>query len=383
MALPNVPIVEPLIPDAQKNKSADIAVESLKTGLSAALGMAKMRRDTESELARLAVMEKNSQQQHDIELAKLENVAEMMPFQQELASAHADYYRTSGANRITSAARDYRFNQQQESLVNDVNSVMDQLRLTDPRFPTDDPAGFAAAALAFKKMYALSPEPWIKHIIAKNMDTASQQKIRLKRAFKDEGGSWNAYGEPQEVPLWQAIEKLQNEDTREEAMEELRLSGHIGTKNVEVEKDSTGLRRFFNKTFPKHFPGWGKEKGFEQVDVVSPTAKKAIEESKRGLNFKAEGVKSRVPPAMLQPSRKGGTDPTRTPFEDEENLYPDQSNAARSSSGYGPTDSDVILNQAIRALKLGAAPNLVAARMQEKGVDPRQLFGEGDGGMMA
>lgn len=347
-----------------------LVMEGLRAGLGAAVQMSQQRRQTQSDIARLAAQEKANEQSHELDMAKLDMAAEMMPMQKELSAAHAQYYRNGAVNKMTNAARDFRFNQQKESLVNDVNAQADKLGLTNPRFPTDDPVGYGAAALKFKRMYQHSPEPWLKHTIGQYMATADQQKIGIRRAARDAEGNWKANDNVIQVPYWQVADKLQNPATREEAMEELRAGGHFRT---EIEKGSRPATSGFKKLINSFKPGAPLTESYDiPKDVTSPAGKMLLEKEKT-TDFSP--VKSRVPTATLPSSARGGTSPTQMPIEEPEtnDEYPDTSSVDSGDGGYAQTDTDQILGQARKALELGADPALVTARMKEYGLDSSLL----------
>lgn len=359
------PLVRPEVPDAQHNKSADILLEGMRTGLQAAAQFAQARRQSESEIMRIAAQERIAQDEHAVQREKIYKDTEV---QDQLMKMHGQYYDSLGKAALMKAdaytkglSNTVAFNQQRQDLVNDVNDHASSLKLDDPKFATEEPVKYAANVMQFEDMYQMSPLPEVKNAIKQYRTIADQQKIPMKTGVKDEDGTLKASGEGKMVPIWQVVKRMQDPLLQDQTMLDLEASGH--TKIVNEFQDIGGTKVPVKRTEP------------------TPLIKSYLEKGK-GVDFGR--VPSRVPAAMLPKSAGKGTAPTDLPAPDlpavdetnPDQLPPDASAQPASSAtpDYQPTETDKMIGMAKAALAKGAAPAAVTQKLQELGIDPAQLW---------
>lgn len=361
-------LTAPIIPDAQHNKSSEILLEGLRGGFAAAAQIAQQRRQSESDLAHLALQERLQNEAHDLERTKLSMASEMIPYQKSEATAKAslqtEQARAYSEGRATSAQQTIKFNRQKETLFSEVNKTAQDLQLDDPVFQTKEPMQFAANVMAFKDMYGLAPMPEVKGAIKHYQDIADQQKIVIRpNAIKDELGQWKT-GEPRSVPIWVIAKNLQDPNAHEQTMMDLEASGHI-TKSEENVPGTPG------KIFGSWWPDAPTKKTIEKH---TPAMDRLLQDKTQ-----FQHAPSKVPSVMLPSSSATGTAPTELPVDvpvdattapGTDSYAPQSSN---TSPDYGP-DVDVLLGHARAALQRGAAPKDVAMRLNSFGVDPNQLW---------
>lgn len=353
-------LVAPIVPDASKNLSATIALQAIGQGLQASAQFARMRRESEADVMRLAQQERLAEESlaHDKEKMAMDFDIRQATLDstRTLNEAHAEYYR-AGAEAYatgtkTAAQRAIAFNQQRQALVTDVNDQAARLQLDDPNFATKNPVQFAANVMQFEDMFSLSPLPEVKNAISVYRRTADQQKIpiRMGATFDAVAEKWEG-GETKTVPIWQVVKNLQDPDTQEETMNALMASGH--TRIVEEFQDFSGVKVPVKKT------------------ELKPQIKSALEKSK-DVEFKR--VPSRVAPAMLPKSAAGGTEPTELPAVD---IPPDTTTDPQASAKqpkFDQTETDAHLMHAKEALRNKADYAAVVARLTELGIDPTLLW---------
>jgi hypothetical protein len=366
------PLVRPEVPDAQHNKAPEILLEGMRTGLQAAAQFAQARRQSESEILRIAAQERMAQDEHAVQREKIYKDTEV---QDQLMKMHGQYYDSIGKAALMKAdaytkglSNTVAFNQQRQDLVNDVNDRATTLQLDDPKFATEDPVRYAANVMEFRGEYDNSPLPEVKNAITQYQRIADQQKITLKQAMRDEAGNVIATGQGRQVPIWKVVERLQNPDTHDDAVAELKASGHIQSKDEKVKRPYTGVWDWLVNP----------SESTVTKDVPDATAQKLLDS-----NVKFERGKSRVPPAMLPKSASKGTSPTELPPPDvpEDTTTPDQlppdasaQPASSATPDYQPTDTDKMIASAKLALRNRADYDKVVQRLQENGIDPMQLW---------
>lgn len=350
-------LIDPLIPDAQKNRSSDIFLQGIGQGLAGMARFQQMKRDSEMEMLKLAEHERLSQEQNALEKEKMANDYEIrstalestVKLQDAQAGLFKERARAFADGTATAAQRSIAFNQQREALVNDVNQQASKLQLDDVNFATKEPVKFAANVMQFEDMFSLAPLPEVKNAIRRYRTVADQQKIPLKlgATFDADNEKWVG-GTSKLVPIWQVVRNMQDPLQQEETMAALQASGH--TKVVEEWLDFSGTKVKGTRTEP------------------SPQIKSALEQGK-GVKF--EHAPSRVTPAMLPKSAAGGTTPTELPDPD---LPPMDEPQARNAPKFDTTQTDLYIQHAKAAIAKGAPAAAVAARLQELGIDPTPVF---------
>lgn len=352
-------LVAPIIPNAQENKGPELFASSFGTGLAAMARFSEMKRNSDMQLLKIAENEKLAQEQNALEREKMATDADIrrsaLDSTMKLNEAHADYFRAHAKaysdNTATATQRAIAFNQQRESLVNEVNDQASKLKLDDPDFATKQPVQFAANVNQFEDMYGLSPLPEVKGAIHRYRTLADQQKIPLKigATFDEEKGTWVG-GKESSVPIWQIARNMKDPDQQEETANALQASGHMK------------LIQDFEEIAGKKVPRTRSEPD----DLV----KNALKEGE-SVNF--QRVPSRVPSAMLPKSAGPGTagptdlpEPYLPPVVDEPQ--------ARNVPQFDPTQTDTYISQARAAIAKGAPMAAVARRLQEMSIDPQVLF---------
>jgi hypothetical protein len=365
-------LVAPLIPNGNDSKGPELFLQGAHIGLAAAAQLSQLKRESDMEMVKLAQQERMSQEQHALELKKIEAEAPMYEAHakyfgalQDLSTAKATAYAN---NTATAAQRAIAFNQQRQDLVNDVNDQADKLKLNDPDFATKRPVQFAANVMKFRDEFAFSPLPEVKNAITQFQRIADQQKIPLKLGAtfdetKGADGEWIG-GKTQMVPLWQIVRSIQDPARQEDTMNALQASGH-----VQIIK---GVQEILGKKVPT------------TTTQLTPALKSLMDEGK-GVDF--SHVPSRVPSAMLPKSSAAGTAPTALPdaqapdaidYSSDSTPPPDtnpQPQASNASPQFDPTETDIYLQHAKNAIAQGAPAAVVAQRLQQDyGIDPSDLW---------
>lgn len=339
-------LVAPLIPDAQKNQSAQIALEAMKTGLASAAQFAQMKRNSEMDMLQIAARERQASDQLALDKEKLEQDFTLRDRQIEVQKS---YYDNLTATRNTGI----NFNLQRQALLAEVNDSAEKLKLNDPEFQTKNPIRFAQGVRDFEDMWRLSPLPEVKHAIKQYKDVAEEQKIPIKMGMrKDDEGNWIG-GETQQVPILQIVKNLKDPATRERTTELLTANGLM-----KVPKELEAMSG-------KWVGGLKKDK-LKATEITDPRLNKAVEQSAGMDTSKKE---SRVPTTMLPKSAGKGTEPT-----DIEPDLPVAEPQASAEPVFEPTQSDQMLFNAKAAIAKGAPIAAVAQRFQEMGGDPSQLW---------
>lgn len=364
-------LVAPIVPDAQKNRSPDILLDSLRTGLAFFSQTAQQRRQTQSDIAHLALQERLASEQHDIDQQKINLATEMVPYEKKLKEAQAtlafDHASAYADGTATAAQNKLRFNRQQEALYKEINDTTRKLELDNPMFQTKEPMQFAANVMKFKDMYGMASDKRIQDAIKKYQGIADSQRIVIRpNAVRDANGAW-VTGEPRNVPIWKIAKNLQDPDAREQTMNDLRASGHI----TETEENVPGVP---GKIFGSWWPDAPTTK---KVEKRSATMDRLL---KNKTEFQHE--RSRVPSVMMPSSSSQGTAPTALPETDEtappaagvDGADPtDLYSAVVKQPDYGP-DIEAMRKQAVAALRRGASPKAVTERWQGMGFDPASLW---------
>jgi hypothetical protein len=356
-------LVAPIIPNAQENKSPMIALEGFKAGLAGAASFAKMRRDSEQEILNIASRERIAQDEHDFQREKLRTETELSSALNEarieelhasadLSMAHAEAWREG---RASDSQRKQKSLVSFNNLWNDFQSQADKYKLNDAAFASKDPAQYAANLLKFQDEYQMATWiPQIKSSLGNYQKVADQQKIRLRPVARDETGESKLIGEGRDVPVWQVVRRLQNDDTRDDAMNELKMNGHITETTTPGKKGDIW-----------HL--WKNATPSVTTKTVDPQTQKILDDEKR---VPMEHGQNRVPPDVIPNNMNGGQAPPASSTPTESDFDPQ----ASFDANYPQSDTDKLLQQAANAIRRGAPMKAVAQRLQEKGVDPALLW---------
>jgi hypothetical protein len=345
-------LVAPLIPDAQRNQGPALFLQGLGQGLQAFTRMAEQRRQSESEIARMALQERLATQEHDLQAQRLAqsyeldnrrilNEEALMPARKAELEARADYQtNTRGVIARKATA--------QIAAMNDFNLRVAKYGLDDPN--PKDPVKFYANARRLKDEFSWANIPDIKLAI-KDIDMRTKEHtvpLLINQRTTDEAGNVLIQPITKQVPIGEVIENIKDPKKYDQMIDLLRRNG----------------------LFPKYIdPNIDPEGEKAETDKVnaSPTVKalraaiqaetKAVE-SGGGTDF-SRGQR-RVQPGGLM------AEPEATPAPpqdiDESDLF----------SSIGQTEK--YLGFAKAALAKGADPRAVAAKLQGFGVDPAQLW---------
>lgn len=222
-------LVAPLIPDAQRNQGPALFLEALRGGLSFMSQMAQQRRQSESDVARLAFAERQAQDAHELDKRKLDLAANMQPLQQKLLEEQANLVSEQAAayadGTATSAQIKREATQRKHDLLKEVSANARAMKLDDPLFQTKNPMEFAKNVLEFGRMYHLSPLPEVKAQIKAYREIADSQKLFLKHGVED-GDTIKGTGNGRQVPAWRIIANINNPETRDQTLMDLEASGY-------------------------------------------------------------------------------------------------------------------------------------------------------------
>lgn len=339
-------LVAPLIPDAQKNQSAQIALEAMKTGLASAANFAQMKRNSEMDMLQLAARERIANDQLALDKDKLAQDFTLRDKQIDVTKSYYD-----GITRNRNTAID--FNLQRQALLDEVNESAAKLKLNDPAFQTKNPIRFAQGVQDFEDMWRLSPLPEVKHAIKQYKSVAEEQKISVKLGMVEKDGAWTG-GQTKEVPILQIVKNLKDPATREKTQQVLIANGLM-----KVPKELEAMSG-------KWIGGLDKSK-LKATEITDPRLNQAMEQS---ANLDTARKPSRVPTTMLPKSAAKGTEPT----DIEPELPVSEDPQALAEPVFEPTQSDQMLFNAKAAIAKGAPMAAVAQRFQEMGGDPSQLW---------
>lgn len=339
-------LVAPLIPDAQKNQSAQIALEAMKTGLASAANFAQMKRNSEIEMVQLAAKERIANDQLALDKEKLSQDFDLRDRQIEVQKSYYDGL-TNNRNTLID------FNLQRQSLQAEVNDHANKLKLNDPDFQTKQPIRFAQGVQDFIDTWRLSPLPEVQHAIREYKSIAEAQKIPIKMGMVEKDGAWTG-GATKEVPILQIVKNLKDPATRS-ATEKILVANGLMKVPKELEAMSG-----------KWIVGLNKDK-LKATEITDPRLNQAMEQS-AGLDTSRK--ESRVPSVMMPKSAGKGTVPTELPEPD----LPVEEPQASAEPVFEPTQSDQMLFNAKAAIAKGAPIAAVAQRLQEMGGDPSQLW---------
>jgi hypothetical protein len=337
-------LIAPEIPNAQQNKGPELFMSSLGQGLSAFAKFAEIRRQSESEVLKLAAQERISQEAHALDAKKLE--AEIPMYE-----AHAKYFdamtnldiekaKAYADGTATAAQRTIKYNQQKAAYLQEFQDRADKLRLNDPKLETDDPAQYYLNYKDLASEFGTSTLTGIPQALKNFKMRAEQHKIPLPEVTYDENGknpsiAKGSNGAPKipKVVVGQIVEALHNEDTKDLFYDRLKLGNYIKPG--------------------KDLSSWWQKK-YYGPDEPTPEAKKMLDLSEKPI----ERTPTRNQPDFKVPA----TLPTDSSPPDAEGVIPQPS-----------TDVDAYLSHARAAISAGAPRAEVEKRLQEMGIDTSQL----------
>lgn len=292
-------LVAPIVPDAQRNKSSEILLEGMRSGLAFMSQMSQQRRQQESDLAHMALQERLAGEQHALEQQKLNQAAELIPSTIKAQEARSSYEAARAKAYVegtaTEAQRKIKFNQQMEGLFEDFNSQVEKRNGNNPQFAAKQPVDFAISFInQMDEFQMASWEPRIRNGLKQMQSIADQQTV--------------PYGSDRKpTPIWRIITHLQSADeaTRVQAREDLKAAGHVRTEKVKGVPTKAWTRPIDSL--------WDRFIG------PTDTTQEVLDDTGRGLVDKSarfQHVPSRVPPTMLPGSYAAGTSPTELPDPD-------------------------------------------------------------------
>lgn len=361
------PLVEPLIPDAQKNRSPDLLLEGARTGLAAAVQLSQQRRQSEQALAHMALQEKLAAQEHDLSAEKmaedyslrsrhLDNEEALIPARKAALEATADW------NRLTKGAT-IRQRTAQISTLNDFNQQVAKYGLDDPN---PDPVQFYASARRLNDEFAWANIPAIKQTL-KDINLRTKQHtvpLQINAPFKDDDGNTVIKPVTKQVPVGEIIEGLADENKKDSVLKILEASGLVESLDKKTKKTIPASNSAGNASLRKYI----------QAETARAEAGRNTDFS-RGRTRVPPGGPASTPAVDLPDSSTPSYAPMTAPadatpdaavgggaVDDESNLF----------GSIGETEK--YLTQARNALKLGAHPKAVAQMLNGFGVDPSQMW---------
>lgn len=329
-------LVSPIIPDAQRNRAPDLLLEGFRTGLAGAVQLAQLRRQSETDIARLALAERSQEQEHNLAAQRmsqdyelrdrsLRNEESLLPYRKQVMEAQAEWTKTTrGAQARQNAAK--------IATLNDFNRQIAKYGLDNPN---PNPVDYYANARRLKDEFAWADMPVIKGVLGDIMRKTKEHTIPLQinAAVKDADGKDVIKSVEKFVPIGEIIEGIRDPKKYDSVMRTLERSGLMDEKN----SASKVLREY-----------------------IQAETKRV--ESGGGTDFKRS--RSRVAPGGSLSDPTGGTPEAETVIEDV-----DESDLFGSVKA-----TDTYLSQARAALARKANPKAVAARLKSLGVDPSLLW---------
>lgn len=342
-------LVAPIVPDSQKNKAPELLLEGLRTGLAAFAQFAQIRRQTESEVARLAQHERLAQDQMNFNREKLAADTNVQSTYYEAmgkaANTRADAYAKGLKGMVSQDELKAEFQQGFQERVA-------ELRLNDPNLEKDDPAQFYLNAEELNKNYGTSTLPGIRQALRAYKLRSEQHKIQLPQITYGEDGTPAKAGKvAPRVVVGEIVKGLHDPATRKEYMDRLKAGGYIKPGG----ERPTG----------KKIPGAWWQKAWDEMEQAPDEIVPHVEDLINKADTADFGSGAVVPqPDFSRKAREFRAAP--------EDIDP---NASADPASSATPETDRILKSAIDALRRGASPKAVAARLQDEyGIDPNQLW---------
>lgn len=223
-------LIQPIIPDAQKNRSPDLLIEGFTRGMAAFTQAAQVRRQQESDIARLALQERLATEQHALEQQKMEQAARLIPSQINENNAHTKLFteQAGAASRVktTAAELEIQKTKSNELLMNEVGKDVATWNLEDAYVQTRFPVKFGMGADAFAEKYRWSTVPAIRAASKKYLEMADEQTVMMKHSVVDEEGKFTTSGQGVRVPLRKVALAATNPATSAQTLRDLEANGH-------------------------------------------------------------------------------------------------------------------------------------------------------------
>lgn len=388
-----MPLVAPIVPEntgdtvAKIVAGTDLAGTFLK-GFAAMSQANAQRKQLELDAQRLSQTFALQQDAHAIQREELAQQGEFRREQlestKELNSAHAEYWRATGRAKVSGVRQGLlgqaEYNSQLHALHEDATGRARQLQLNDPKFQTENPIEFAANLQKFDDEYGQAPATTgIPSRLQQWKTIADQQKTRLKR-----GG-----GEGMLVPNWQIVRDLQNPETREQTINDLKASGHYSEETFETPKGEESLPKW-QQWVNKHTAREGKRykpSGVYRDTRMTPSALTAdwLKKSETtDFSRRPSRVPDFVPQGAASTIIKSGRDiyQPREQQERETEMEPELPVSEEPTASTGtigtPTETDTILAEARMTREKAKARGIditeqLSAELQRLGIDPSQL----------
>lgn len=336
-------LVAPIIPDGNKSRAPDLLLEGFRTGLAGATQLAQLRRQSEHDVAQLALRERLAEKEHDLSAQRmsqeyelrdrgLRQEAELLPARKAALEATAEYTRISrGAAARQSAAK--------IATLNDFNRQVARYRLDDPN--PRNPVEFYASARRLKDEFGWADIPVIKHTL-KQIESKTREHtvpLSINMPFKDDDGETVIRAVTKNVPIGEIIEGIKNPEKSENVMKMLERSGIFKEGNKQLQR-------------------------YIQAEIRKVESGKDTDFS-RG--------KSRVAPGgpLSEPAAELSTEPA---LPESEVTAPATEDVDESDLFGSIGTTEKYLGFARAALARKADPKAVAQRLQSLGVDPAQLW---------
>lgn len=366
-------LVAPIVPDAQKNRAPDLLLEGFRTGLAGATQLAQLRRQSEQDVARLALQERLAEQEHNLSAQRMSQEYELrdrsLRVEEELLEprkaaleAQAEYTKISkGAAARQSAAK--------IATLNDFNRQVARYKLDDPN--PRNPVEYYASARRLSDEFGWADIPVIKHTL-KQIDQKTKEHtvpLSINMSFTDESGEKTIKAVSKRVPIGEIVEGIKDPTKYPSVMKAIERSGLLkddapGNKQLraaiqeEIRKVESGKETDFsrgkNRVFPGNKPPW-----VEHTVSGDPMGVHTELDSDGTIN--TYSPPSTIPPApAIAPTSTD--EPAETEDVDESDLF----------GSIGTTEK--YLSQARAALARKADPRAVAERLKSFGVDPSQLW---------
>lgn len=352
-------LAAPIVPDAQRNKGAEILLEGLHTGLSFMAQMTQERRQREMELLKLAAQERIAADQHAVEREKIYKDTQV---QDAMIKSHGQYYEAMGNAAMTKAAAYSRgvegmVNQdaQKTEFMQGFKDRADELGLNNPNLEKDDPAQFYLNARELQRQYGTSTMPGISKAITAYRVQAEKHRIPLPQVTYDESGQAHTVGGGANagVVVGQIVDGLHDPQTRSYWMDRLKAGGHIAP----AEKG-------------KDLSSWWQKAYYAPDKPATPDA------TAQGLLNKADtgdfgGAAPVIQPDLNKKARDFRAVPLPSPDIPVDTTTDPSASAAPASSGTPETDA--MLQAAQAAIQKGAPMAQVLKRLADYGIDASQL----------
>ncbi|MEY2561834.1 MAG: hypothetical protein QOH88_27 [Verrucomicrobiota bacterium] len=366
-------LVEPLIPDAQRNKAPELLLEAARVGFGAAAQFAQMRRQSEMEIQRLAQQDRLAEESHQIERERLGREFQLK--QQDLENRRPVLDAQARAYGALAAFRDRRAIQtadgfagatklaeRKAEVVQSFQNRMQELDLFNPN--PKNPVEFYENAKRLREEYAFADMPEIKNAFA-DLDRKTQQHtlpLTIGNAQRN-------------VPIGQIVENLQDPTKADETWRLLRDSGHASTE----EDTSNDKRGWFEKLYKprpepvkRNVPDEILKPYLDQGTGVdfSHSAPRVLPGWQRsGRTAPATTPNDTPASSSLLPGDSSPPDPDPATMDGE----PQASNTSRADL-FQPSQVETHLQHARAAIANGAPMPAVAERLQSMSIDPNQLW---------